>query len=58
MMTREDVEASTYLGKPIRNLTREELLDVIAVLFREKQESDRMHEGTLRILSLVAKRRR
>jgi hypothetical protein len=37
MMTREEVEASLWRGKPMRELSRDELLDVIAYLQREHQ---------------------
>ena len=56
-MTRDDLAGSTWAGKPIEQLTREELLDVIASLLTATRIGRDNHLRTLDLLERLASRR-
>jgi hypothetical protein len=55
MMTRDEVEAARWYGRPIRELTREELLDVIAHLSDQLDDTRKTFKSVEEIRSLACR---
>jgi hypothetical protein len=57
MMTSTEVEVSRWYGRPIRELTREELLDVIAYLSNQLDDTRKTFESVEEIHRLAREAR-
>ena len=47
----ETASGYTYMGRPIENLSREELLEAVGRLYERQKEEREAHEGHVKMLN-------